>query len=99
MRRFGILSILSAGLLAGACALPSGTQVVVVGESGASGAQAAGQVNRIISNAEQSGCEAISVGGYAAGARVEGGGLLIGFPVLLECPQGTRLLPDGSPAP
>jgi len=72
---------------------------VVVGESGASGSEASNEVNMIIANAERSGCEAISVGGYGAGARVEGGGLLIGIPVLLECPQGTILLPDGTAAP
>lgn len=99
MSPFGILSVLAIGVAVGACAMPSGTQVVVVGESGATGAEAANEVNRFIATAEQSGCEAISVGGYAAGARAEGGGLLIGIPVLLECPQGTNLLPNGAPAP
>jgi len=99
MRRLGILSVLTIGVTVGACAMPSGTQVVVVGESGATGAEAANEVNRFIANAGASGCEAISVGGYAAGARAEGGGLLIGIPVLLDCPQGTNLLPNGTPAP
>jgi len=98
-QRIGIPSLLAIGLLVGACTLPSGTQIVVVGESGASGSEASNEVNMIIANAERSGCEAISVGGYGAGARVEGGGLLIGIPVLLECPQGTILLPDGTAAP
>lgn len=99
--RFGIPVVVASGLLLGACAMPSGTQIVVVGESGATGAEAANEVNRFIANSEQAGCEAISVGGYAAGAAVEPGtgGLLIGIPVLLECPQGTALLPDGRPAP
>lgn len=48
-----------------------------------------------ISNAAGSGCRAVSVGGYGAG----GEGLVIGVPVLLDCPQGTRLLPTGAPAP
>ncbi len=91
--------VIVAGALLAACTGPSGTQIVVVGESGATGAEASNEVNNIILNAERSGCEAISVGGYGAGARVEGGGLLIGIPVLLECPQGTILLPDGNPAP
>ena len=98
-QRVGIPSLLAISLFLGACTLPSGTQIVVVGESGASGAEASNEVNRIIANAERSGCEAISVGGYAAGAQVEEGGLLIGIPVLLECPQGTILLPDGTAAP
>mgnify|MGYP007073294061 CR=1 FL=1 len=100
-QRVTIPFVLGRGLLAGACTLPSGTQIVVVGESGASGAEASNEVNLIIANAEAAGCEAISVGGYAAGAAVEPGvgGLLIGIPVLLECPQGTRLLPNGVPAP
>lgn len=92
-------SFIASGLLLSGCALPSGTQIVVVGESGAGGFEAANEVNNIIANAESSGCEAISVGGYAAGARVEGGGLLVGIPVLIECPQGTQLLPDGTVAP
>lgn len=91
--------VIAAGALLAACTGPSGTQIVVVGESGATGAEASNEVNNIIINAERSGCEAISVGGYGAGARVEGGGLLIGIPVLLECPQGTILLPAGNPAP
>jgi hypothetical protein len=99
MRSFSILSVLAVGVLAGACVAPRGTQVVVVGESGASGAEAAREANNFIANAEASGCDAVSVGGYAAGARSEGGGLLIGIPVLLDCPPGTRLLPDGTRAP
>lgn len=99
MRNISIPVIVTMACVLGACALPRGTQLVVVGESGATGAAAAAQANQFIANAEQSGCEAVSVGGYAAGAKAEGGGLLIGIPVLLECPQGTSLLPDGSRAP
>ena len=50
---------------------------------------------------EHARCRRQAVESYAAGAAVEPGvgGLLIGIPVLLECPQGTVLLPNGVPAP
>jgi len=97
-------STLLATVLLAACASPSGSQVVVVGESAAAGSEAAKEVNNFIVNAEGAGCEAISVGGYAAAAATEGsgevlaghGGLLIGIPVLLDCPQGTQLKLDGT---
>jgi hypothetical protein len=62
-----------------------GTQIIVVGESHASGAEAAKEANNLIKNAAGKGCHAISVGGYATG----GEGLIIGIPVLLDCPPGT----------
>ncbi len=71
------------------------TQIVVVGESFASGAEAAQEVNNFIANAAASGCKAISVGGYAAG----GEGLVIGIPVLLDCPLGTAIITTGVPVP
>lgn len=71
------------------------TQIVLLGESNASGAEAVQEANNKVVNAAGSGCEAISVGGYGAG----GEGLVIGVPVLVKCPVNTRLLPDGTAAP
>ena len=71
------------------------TQIVVLGDSFASGSEAVTEVNNIIGNAAGSGCKAVSVGGYGAG----GEGLIIGVPVLLDCPLGTTLLPTGAPTP
>lgn len=89
-------------LLLGGCGVfhQDTTRTVLLGESFAAGSEAVVEVNNAIANAERAGCRAISVGGYAAGAGVEqGGGLVIGVPVLVKCPRGTVLLPDGNPAP
>ncbi len=97
MKFFGVVLILLAVMLVTGCyhTPVRRTQIIVVGESFASGAEAVREANNFITNAARSGCNAISVGGYGAA----GEGLIIGVPVLLDCPQGTRLLPDGSPAP
>ena len=71
------------------------TQIILLGESFASGPEAVQEANKRIANATSSGCKAISVGGYGA----SGERLIIGVPVLLECPLGTQLLPDGTAAP
>ena len=77
----------------------STTQIVLLGESFATGSEAVREVNLAIQNAATSNCQAISVGGYAAAGDFIERGLVIGVPVLVECPQGTRLLPNGTPAP
>ena len=79
----------------GGSSQPSGVQIVLLGESNASGEAAVQQANLAVANAAGSGCNAISVGGYATG----GEGLVFGVPVLVECPTGTQLLPNGSAAP
>ena len=84
-------------ILVAGCLRPTtpSSQVILVGESFASGAEAVREANNFIGNAAGSGCKAISVGGYGAG----GEGLIIGVPVLLDCPLGTQLLPNGDPVP
>ncbi|MFV2005470.1 MAG: hypothetical protein ACC650_09695 [Gammaproteobacteria bacterium] len=78
------------------CVTPSpGTQIILLGESSASGSDAVMEANNKVTNAAGSGCKAISVGGYATG----GEGLIIGVPVLLDCPLNTQLLPDGTAVP
>ena len=67
------------------------TEIVLIGDSFATGAEAAIEANNIIQNAAAGGCKAISVGGYGAAAE----GKEIGVVVLVQCPQGTRLLPNG----
>lgn len=89
---FAILVVVIYGQFTRTSGQPSGTQIVLVGTSNSSGAAAAAMVNSFIGNAASSGCEAISVGGYAAG----GEGLVIGIPVLVDCPAGTTLNPDGT---
>lgn len=73
----------------------TGTQYVLLGESTIPGSQAVAEANIRVSNANASGCKAVSVGGYG----LDGEGTLIGVPVLVDCPAGTKLLPDGTLSP
>jgi len=93
--RIATVALGAAMLAACAPSNPPSTQIVVLGESFAAGSEAVNEVNLAIANASAAGCEAVSVGGYAAG----GEGLIIGVPVLLDCPLGTQLLPTGQPVP
>lgn len=82
---FGCLVTLATG-----CS--STNQYVLLGESFASGSEARGEADLFVKNANAAGCRAISVGGYAAVAET----VVYGIPVLVECPQGVTLLPNGS---
>lgn len=102
MRRKSIVLgflLLTIAVIAGCSYIPQTptptTQIVLLGESFASGAEAVKEVNNAVANATSSGCKAISVGGY--GAALDG--FVIGVPVLVECPLGTQLLPDGTVVP
>lgn len=88
-----LLPVAMSTLLLSAC-LQAGTgnQFVVLGEGTIPGSQAVGEANVAVRNANAAGCNAISVGGYG----LAGEGTLIGVPVLIECPTGTRLLPNGA---
>ena len=97
-RTITVLSTLSVvALLAAGCRPPasSGTQFVLLGDSAVTGAEAVQEANNKIANAAGSGCKAISVGGYGVVAET----LEIGIPVLVDCPAGTTLLPDGTAGP
>ena len=85
------LYVVTLGLLA-ACS-GTGNQFVLLGESTIPGSQAVAEANIAIKNANNAGCNAISVGGYG----LAGEGTLVGVPVLVECPAGVRLLPNGTP--
>ncbi len=91
----GALALICAAALGGCAQGTDGTRIVLLGESFASGSEAVNEVNNKIVNAAAAGCKAISVGGYGAA----GEGLVIGVPVLVDCPRGTALLPDGTRAP
>ena len=71
-------------------------QQVLLGNSFASGDEATAEVNLKIANANAAGCKAISVGGYGLGGGETG--KEIGIPVLMECPTGVDLLPNGQSA-
>ena len=66
---------------------------VIIGESFASGAEAAQELQLAINRVETVGCEAKSIGGYGAG----GEGLIIGLAALVTCPDGVDLIPTGFP--
>jgi hypothetical protein len=87
-------TVIASPLLLAACA-GTGNQVVLLGEATIPGSQAVGEANVAIRNANAAGCNAISVGGYG----LAGEGTLIGIPVLVECPKGVTLLPNGGLAP
>ena len=87
-------TVVSSLLLLAACA-GTGNQIVLLGEGTIPGSQAVGEANVAIRNANAAGCNAISVGGYG----LDGEGTLIGIPVLVECPKGVSLLPNGGLAP
>ena len=82
-------------LLLAACTQGTGNQFIVLGEATIPGSQAVGEANVAVRNANAAGCNAISVGGYG----LAGEGTLIGVPVLIECPAGVRLLPNGTRDP
>lgn len=88
-----ILMCITMALILSGCA--TGTQYVLLGESTIPGSQAVAEANIRVSNANASGCKAVSVGGYG----LDGEGTLIGIPVLVDCPAGTKLLPDGTLSP
>jgi hypothetical protein len=88
-----IFMCITMALILSGCA--TGTQFVLLGESTIPGSQAVAEANIRVSNANASGCKAVSVGGYG----LDGEGTLIGIPVLVDCPAGTKLLPDGTLSP
>jgi hypothetical protein len=100
MRQLFAAAIL--GALASACTTvgtsSTGNEIILLGESNATGEAATAQANLALRNAQAAGCHGISVGGYAAGG-IEAGGIVYGIPLMVRCPAGVRLLPNGAPAP
>ena len=72
---------------------PATTSHVIIGESFATGAEAAQELQLAINRSQTVGCKAISVGGYGAG----GEGLIIGIAALMSCPSDIDLIPTGFP--
>jgi len=87
-----LVVIVAAGLMLASCATGTRNQFIVLGESTIPGSMAVGEANVAVKNANAAGCNAISVGGYGLGNEAT----LIGVPVLIECPAGIRLLPNGT---
>lgn len=87
-------------LAASACAhvAGGGNEIVLLGESNINGESAVQQAVLILRNAQAVGCRGLSVGGYAT-TTGEPGAIVYGVPVMVSCPPGVRLLPNGSRAP
>jgi len=66
---------------------------VIIGESNATGAEAAQELQLAINRTQTVGCEAKSVGGYGAA----GEGLILGIAALISCPKGVHIIPTGFP--
>lgn len=96
LRKIGLLSLV-AGLMAGCVGDPT-NDFVFLGESNLSGEEAAQEANLIVQNANAAGCNGVSVGGYAAN-NVDPPQLVYGVPVMVSCPMGIVLLPNGSRQP
>ncbi len=95
MKKLKIRLIVSLTVVLFLSGCATGAQFVLLGESTIPGSQAVGEVNVLIANANASGCKAVSVGGYG----LDGEGTLVGIPVLVDCPAGTKLLPNGTLSP
>lgn len=66
---------------------------VVIGESMATGAEAAQELQLAINRTQTVGCKAVSVGGYGAA----GEGMILGLAALINCPIGVHIIPTGFP--
>lgn len=91
--RFAAVAIAAVLFVTTFASAASANQHVLLGSSFATGDEAAAEANLMIANANAAGCKAISVGGYGL-ADLEAG-KEIGIPVLMDCPPGVDLLPNG----
>ena len=66
---------------------------VIIGESMATGAEAAQELQLAINRTQTVGCKAVSVGGYGAA----GEGMILGLAALINCPIGVHIIPTGFP--
>lgn len=70
-----------------------GNSFVIIGESMATGAEAAQELQLAINRTQTVGCTAVSVGGYGAA----GEGMVLGLAALIKCPGGIHIIPTGFP--
>lgn len=72
---------------------PATKSFVIIGESMATGAEAAQELQLAINRTQTVGCKAVSVGGYGAA----GEGMILGLAALINCPVGVHIIPTGFP--
>ena len=70
-----------------------GNSFVIIGESMATGVEAAQELQLAINRTQTVGCTAVSVGGYGAAAE----GMVLGLAALIKCPGGVHIIPSGFP--
>lgn len=97
-RTFELLILVFAVVLMSGCAgmqarSSSAKSFVIIGESNATGAEAAQELQLAINRSQTVGCRAKSVGGYGAA----GEGLILGLAALIQCPEGVHIIPTGFP--
>jgi len=99
LRKIVLVSVLTL-FTAGCAQLLSGpsNDFVFLGESNVTGEEAAQEANLIVRNANAAGCRGVSVGGYAA-TNADPPQLVYGVPVMVSCPLGVILLPNGALQP
>lgn len=97
-RSIGVASLIASAIFITGCQHnPVSTgptkSFVVIGESSATGADAAQELQLAINRSQTVGCKAISVGGYGAG----GEGMILGLAALISCPTNVHIIPTGFP--
>jgi hypothetical protein len=97
-REFGLIGALALGTAGCAQLGHSNNDFVFLGESNITGEEAAQEANVIVRNANAAGCHGVSVGGYAT-TRTDPFQIVYGVPVMVSCPAGVVLLPNGSAQP
>ena len=96
-REIGLVGVFALAT-AGCAQLSPHNDFVFLGESNVNGAEAAQEANLIVRNANAAGCHGVSVGGYAT-TTIDPPKVVYGVPVMVRCPPGIVLLPNGSAQP
>lgn len=78
---------------------PKPTAFILAGEGVVTAAEAAQEVQLAVTEAEKSGCEAVSVGAGTGAANLDGVAKLYNVYALVRCPAGVKLLPNGQRSP
>ena len=98
MRSIGFVLLIFAVIFVSGClhtpaTAPPTKSFVIIGESMATGVEAAQELQLAINRTQTVGCKAISVGGYGAASE----GMIIGLAALISCPVGVHIIPTGFP--
>jgi hypothetical protein len=92
-KSIGIALTIAAVIFGTGCRHTPAKSFVIIGESNATGAEAAQELQLAINRSQTVGCKAISVGGYGAASD----GMVLGLAALIRCPDGVHIIPTGFP--